>query len=142
MPNIHPLFTHFPIALLSSCLIFDFIGILGKNEQLHRIGWWMQFSGTIGLMATVLSGLFAEATVSIPETARSTFEAHEQIAFVVVASATVLLLWRVSSRMLLPSRMRTLYLLAFAVTVLLMWIGAWYGGELIYTFGVGVQIGN
>jgi uncharacterized membrane protein len=139
MPNPHPLLTHFPIALLSVSFAFNLIGVFLKSEQLQWVGWWSQLSGTIGLAATVISGLFAKAGVSIPEAAQSTFESHEQMAFLVTVLAMALLLWRVSCRMLLPLKMRGLYLFAFGATVIIMWIGAWYGGELIYTFGVGVQ---
>ena len=98
--------------------------------------------GTIGLAATVTSGLIAKAGVSIPEVGQTTFDAHRQIAFLVAALSTVLILWRIACRTRLPLKMRGMYLAAFAATIVLMWIGAWYGGELIYTFGVGVQLKN
>ncbi|MBM2839671.1 MAG: hypothetical protein HW412_199, partial [Bacteroidetes bacterium] len=108
MPNIHPLFTHFPIALLSVSLAFDVIGVLRNNEQLERMGWWLQLLGTIGLAATVTSGLIAKAGVSIPEVGQTTFDAHQQIAFLVAALSTVLILWRIACRTRLPLKMRGL----------------------------------
>lgn len=139
VPNLHPVFTHFPIALLTLGLVFDLLATLLKNMQLERVGWWSQLSGTIGLAGTVVSGLLAKSALSIPEGAKATLESHEQIAFVLAALATGLLLWRISSRMLLPSRMRAVYLILLATTVIVMWVGAWYGGELVYSFGTGVR---
>lgn len=139
MPNIHPVLIHFPIALFTVGLLFDILAVLLKNQQLEDVGWWFQVSGSVGLAGAVVSGLVAKSTMSIPNPATSTFESHEQIAFVLSALAAFLLLWRISSRMLLPAKMRTLYLSLLAIMVVMMWIGAWYGGDLVYSFGTGVS---
>ena len=64
---------------------------------------------------------------------------HQQIAFLVSALAATLLLWRVSSRTFIPSSMKFVYLGLTVILVILLWIGAWHGGELVYSFGVGVM---
>jgi uncharacterized membrane protein len=97
-------------------------------------------AGTVGLAVAVLTGLLAKSGVSVSDEARGFLEIHEQIAFGVIALASSLLLWRISNRMLLPSRNRTAYFLLSFLVVVLMWVGAWYGGELVFRFGVGVQI--
>jgi uncharacterized membrane protein len=140
VPNIHPVFTHFPIAFFTLGLLFDLLAVSIRSSRLEQVGWWLQLSGSVGLAGTIISGLIAESTILIPGQATSTFESHEQIAFVVAALAALLLLWRISSRMLLPSRMKPLYLSALTFMVIIMWVGAWYGGELVYSFGTGVQL--
>ena len=139
MPNIHPFLTHFPIALLTVGLVFDTLNILLKQDRLEFIGRWSQLVGTIALAATVISGLVAKGGLTIQASGQVFFEAHQQIAFVVTALASSLLLWRISNRLLVPSKYRRTYLLLSFATVVLIWIGAWYGGELVYRFGVGVQ---
>lgn len=140
MPNIHPLLTHFPIALLTMSLVFDATGLLIHKDQLQRIGWWLQLTGTIGLFATVISGLLAVHLVSIPYAAGSTFESHQEMAFVVSALSALLLLWRISCRTIIPTKMRVLFVGLMVLMVVLMWVGAWFGGELVYSFGVGVGV--
>jgi len=139
MPNIHPLLTHFPIALLTLSLVVDLLGIAFRRLGLERVGSWGQVLGTIGLAATVVSGLLARNAVALSADAESTFQTHEQIAFLVLALASGLSLWRIGSRMQLPGDRRMIYLLLSLGTVILLWVGAWHGGELVYRFGIGVQ---
>ncbi len=139
MPNIHPLLVHLPIALLTISFLFDALGLLTKKQELERTAWWTLLAGTIGLAATVVSGLLAEKTVSIADFAREHFETHEQIAFIVASIYSVLLLWRIAGGTSLPKQKEWLFVGLSLAGVILIWTGAWYGGELVYRFGVGVQ---
>jgi uncharacterized membrane protein len=139
MSNIHPFLTHFPIALLTVGVVFDTMSVLLKHDRLEFVGRWSQLLGTISLAATVASGLIAKGQLTIQLNAQEFFGTHQQIAFVATALASSLLLWRISNRLLLPSNYRRTYLLLSSATVALIWIGAWYGGELVYRFGVGIQ---
>lgn len=138
MPNIHPLLVHFPIALLTMSLFFDAIGLATKRGELLRTGWWTLAAGTIGLLATVISGLLAEQSVVISAPAREHFERHEQIAFFVSGLYAFLFLWRVAHRTQLPPQREWLFVISSLVGVVAIWLGAWYGGTLVYQFGVGV----
>jgi uncharacterized membrane protein len=138
MPNAHPLFVHFPIALLSIGFFADLFGFLLKRDSLKASGWFVQLLGSIALLPTILTGLLAEAGVSIMGASQETFDAHEQSAF---AAATVLLslaLWRAAGRGR-PGRPTALFLSLYAVGIGLLWMAAWYGGELVFQHGIGVQ---
>jgi uncharacterized membrane protein len=137
MPNIHPILVHFPIAILCMSCAFDIVGYLLKNEDFHRVGWWSLVVGTICLVGTVISGLIAAKSVSIPDPARDHFETHQQTAFVLAAMFAVLLFWRVGSRAKLPPNAQVGYLALSLAGAILLLIGAWYGGEMVYRFGVG-----
>ena len=139
MGNLHPLFTHFPVALLTVGYFFDVAGVLNRNHVFERIGWWLQLVGTITLGLTVITGLMAKSTVNILPDARTTFEWHEQIAFAVCVVAAATLYWRTLSKSILPSQYRIAYFSIQLLMVVLIWIGAWHGGELVYRFSVGVQ---
>jgi uncharacterized membrane protein len=139
MPNIHPFLTHFPIALLTAGFAFDAVSVLLKQNRHEFVGRWLQLVGTIALVVTVVSGLIAKAELTIQASGQEFFEAHQQIAFVVTAFTSALLLWRISNRLVLPSKYTRTYLFLYLATVVLIWLGAWYGGELVYRFGVGVQ---
>jgi uncharacterized membrane protein len=140
MPNIHPLLVHFPIALLTMSFVFDAIGLATKRLDFVRTGWWTLAGGTIGLLATVMSGLLAEQSVEIGPAAQGDFETHQQIAFFVAGLYALLFLWRVANRTQLPSKREWLFVLGSLIGVVAIWIGAWYGGELVFRFGVGVQL--
>jgi uncharacterized membrane protein len=51
----------------------------------------------------------------------------------------VLLFWRIASRSRIPERYAALYLILLACSVAVLWVGAWYGGEMVYRFGVGLR---
>lgn len=139
MPNIHPLFVHLPIALLTISFIFDLLGHLRKQNEFERTAWWTLLGGMIGLIGTISTGLIAEHSVVISEAAREHFQMHEQTAFAVGGMYSILFLWRIASRTQLPKSRETMYLALSFLGVVLLWIGAWYGGELVFRFGVGVQ---
>ena len=138
MPNVHPFVIHFPIALLTLALLFEIAAKLAKSDALSRAGWWNQLAGTLGLAAAVFSGLLAEGSVVIGPAARSYFETHEQLAFIASALFAILLLWRIAMRSRIPTRNALLYLLLLGGGTSFLWGAAWFGGELVYRFGVGV----
>ncbi|MBI4535590.1 MAG: DUF2231 domain-containing protein [Ignavibacteriae bacterium] len=140
MPNIHPFLVHFPIALLTVSFLADLAATLTRNEDLHKVGWWTLLLGTLGLAASVVTGLLAESTITIPREAKEFFEVHEQIGFIVSAIFIFLFLWRIASRTHLPTRNRIWFHIFSLIGVILIWMGAWYGGEMVYRFGVGVGV--
>lgn len=141
MPGLHPLFVHFPIALFTAGVAFDIAAAIMRTSELQRTGWWCQLVASVSLIGTVVTGLIAESLVNIPDAARETFEAHEQYAFIAAAGAALLLFWRIASRTALPKGRVVAYLGAYLLFVALLWVAAWYGGELVYRFGVGVRPG-
>jgi uncharacterized membrane protein len=130
---------HFPIAILALALLFDLAGLLTKIHSLERAGWWSQVAGTVALLAAVISGLLAEKGVLVSELAHSTLETHQQFALLATAICCILLLWRIAHRTRLPARPRALFLSLMALTVIVIWAGSYFGGELVYKYGVGVR---
>jgi len=139
MPNIHPLLVHFPIALLTLSFLCEAAAVLFKREDLSAAGWWTQLTGTIGLAAAAVSGILAGNSVNIPPPAKPYLETHQELAFAVATAFALLLFWRFASRTKRPPGRDGLFLLLFAAGVIALWAGAWYGGEMVYRFGAGVQ---
>ncbi len=137
MPNIHPFLVHFPVALLTTALAFDLLGLLLSREELSRVGWWAHLAGTIGMAAAVISGLAAKSQALIPTLAVWTFDTHQQLAFVSAGAFTALLLWRAGMRTRIAPARRRLYLILFVAALICLWVVAWYGGELVFRFGIG-----
>jgi uncharacterized membrane protein len=140
MSNIHPIFVHFPIALLSLSLVFEVLFLLRTEIEFSRVGWWLHMTGTLGLLLSVATGLRALSEVRLTLGAADIIEYHQQIALLVTGLFTGLLLWRIGLRTTLPQNGRAMYLAAYSAGLILMWLGAWYGGELVYRHGVGVMV--
>ncbi len=139
MPNVHPIIVHFPIAILALALLFDLMGLYTHSDAMERAGWWSQVAGTVCLVAAVISGLIGRGGVLIPAAAQGTFDTHQQIAFVAATGSGFLLLWRMANRTRLPGRYPALFLWLMASIVVIIWVGSYYGGELVFRFGVGVR---
>ena len=58
MPEIHPLVVHFPIALLSSAIFFDFIYILSGRNELSKTGSWVLFLGLVSAVVGMATGIW------------------------------------------------------------------------------------
>ena len=138
MSNIHPIFVHFPIALLTVAFLFDSLAAILRKEDLERTGWWTLLAGSVGLAASVVSGLKAEESVRISADVAGLLERHEQLAFFVAAVFGAILLWRTGTRTALPVRFRKAYFVLYLVGLGMLWLGAWYGGLMVYTHGLGV----
>jgi uncharacterized membrane protein len=140
MPNIHPFLVHFPVALLTTALTFDILGILLGREELSRVGWWAQLVGTIGIATAVASGLVAKSQAFIPPAAAETFDIHQQFAFLTAGAFAALFLWRIAMRSRIAPTRRFLFLALYTVALACLWVGAWYGGELVFRFGIGFTL--
>ncbi len=139
MPNLHPLAVHFPIALLSVGFALDLGGLLLKNSHATKSGWWIFLAGSVGLATTVVTGLLAKSAVLVPEAALPVLDTHQELAFASVSIFALLLFWRIGNRLDIPRRGRALFFTAYALGVLLIWLGALKGGELVYHYGLGVR---
>lgn len=136
MSSIHPFLVHFPIALLTVSFLFDAIGSLLNKSELNRTGWWMLVTGSGGLLLAVGSGLLAESALTLEGPPFAVLETHKQAAFAVVVCYAVVLFWRIAGRSGIPDRNRWVFWVVYSGGVLLMWVVAWHGGELVHTHGV------
>ena len=59
LETIHPLFIHFPIALLSTGLLFDIVALIFNQEDLEHAGFWCMLMGVISCVFTNFTGLMA-----------------------------------------------------------------------------------
>ena len=57
--EIHPLFVHFPIALFSTGLFFDFLAQILIKDELEKTGFWCMLMGLVSCLFTNMTGLLA-----------------------------------------------------------------------------------
>ena len=55
--DLHPLVIHFPIALLSSAVLFDFIAVIFKKDELLITSWWVMLLGLFSSAFSIITGL-------------------------------------------------------------------------------------
>ena len=141
MESVHPLFVHFPIALVLTALGVDLAALLFRRPALHRVALWNLSLGTLGAAAAVLSGLQAE------DVAKHTFEIwqvitlHKRLGITTLILGIMISVWRWSKRDQLSARARLVTMAAMLTMASTLSVGAYLGGRLVYEFGVGGRFG-
>jgi len=147
MPNIHPLIVHFPIALFLVGFAVDGLGWGLKRETLKRVGLVLILLGALAAVPAVVTGLAVEETVeeqieSLPG-GEAALEAHEEIAIptagVLLVAALLRLLLEIRLNQPLARGLLAVYLLAGLAGVGMLALTGLRGGELVYSYGAGVQ---
>jgi uncharacterized membrane protein len=136
---LHPLIVHFPIALLFTSVFFDLLGMLTDNNNFRQTGWWLLILGLIGGTVAAGLGMWTEEQVEamgVPETA---VDRHEAFAVTTMIVFAVLAVFRWWLRGRWAARDRVIYLSVAMAGLLLLGITGFYGGELVYRYGAGVQ---
>jgi uncharacterized membrane protein len=130
---------HFPIALLTVGWLADVVAVFRGRQEGSALGWWNTLIGTGGLLVAVASGLLTKNMAGPLQTApAAALSDHEQLAFFTAVVFLVLTGWRFSRRRQIPASSPWLFLLLTGMAVILLWITAHIGGELVHEFGVGV----
>ena len=138
MINAHPLFVHFPVALLTLSAIFYLFGAATKKEGLIEAGRWTLYAGTLFAALSVWTGLRAEHTVELDAEGHEIVELHEKLGFVILAASVGLSAWTMAAKAALPSKARAVFLAACALLVLILAQQADLGGRLVFLKGAGV----
>ncbi|MBI4807860.1 MAG: DUF2231 domain-containing protein [Nitrosomonadales bacterium] len=143
IPNFHPLFVHFPIALISVSAFFHLSARLLRERPryaahcavLAHASLWL---GALAAMPTVALGWLASNSVNHDEAGHAAMLLHRAWALVTLAVLLVLAGWdawkhKVDATPTWP----------FVGAVIAAWMlvasTAWHGGELVYRHGLGVM---
>ena len=143
-PNSHPLFVHFPIALLFAAVLVDLLALLWRSRPwLHPAAVTFYVLGTLGAVAAYLSGQDAADSVVLPAAAQPVLTEHANLAwwtmafFVIYAAVRLVILrWEGSRRLVVHG---LLFLVGLG-GLYLPWATADHGAEMVFRYGVGVQV--
>jgi len=143
---VHPMLVHFPIVLLITAVATDIIAILTKKELADRqclpmVAMWALLLGTVSAgIAAVFGDIASDKAISLGYPG-GPIETHETLALITISVFSLhcllrlLVLWR---KYHLQGRRGWISLIPGMVGVVLLIITAYYGGELVYHFGVNV----
>ena len=137
---LHPMIVHFPIALLLTSVLFDAASHIFKRESLRDGALWLLVLGLLGGIAASIAGSFAEEAAEKTGIAESLIETHESLAFVTLGIFGVLFLWRIFMRNQLSGQLLAIYLLVATIGVGTLSATGYYGGDLVYEHGAGVNV--
>lgn len=139
-PNIHPIFVHFTYALMMtsavSLLIVSFMPAGGWRDTLKSAGDWMLAVGAFAIIATVAAGFQAYYTVAHDAPSHAAMTTHRNWAVPTAIALLLLAGWRYLKR---ASRPGPAFSLLFLAAAGVLTVTAWWGGKLVYGYGLGVN---
>jgi len=137
---------HFPIALTMAVTLFDVGRWIFARERLLSAGFWggtapILILALLGAVASVATGLVAEPEET-SEVVHELIEAHEILAFVATGLLAILSFWRIGLRGAFPRKAGFLYLALLLAVAIVIGFGSYFGGQMVFTHGVGVDAVN
>jgi len=141
IPNWHPIFVHFTVALVSVSALLYLVGFVTARHKLGQellvTARWCLWLGALVAIATVIAGFIAYYTVAHDTPSHHAMTEHRNwaiatfIIILCVASWSAWLYYKEKS-------LSWMFIVAMLIAAGLVTTTAWYGAEVVYRFGVGV----
>ncbi len=143
IPNLHPLFVHFPIALLSVSAFLHLAtkAMQGKPYYAHPcaiLAHTTLWLAALTALPAVLFGWQAFNSVNHDDAGHTVMLTHRAWALATFAVIAVVAAWDVW-RNKVDIAPKWSFSLAVLVAWVMLSITAWHGGELVYRHGLGVM---
>lgn len=139
-PNIHPILVHFAYALSLSAWAVYIMGRIfppgPRRDRTQHAGDWMLALGSIAIVAAIAAGFYAYYTVAHDGPSHAAMTTHRNWAVPSGTAVLILAVWRFIERTKAPS---AIFLGLLAAATLSLSVTAWWGGNIVYKYGIGVQ---
>lgn len=141
---------HFPIALLFTAFLLDFMAIWRQDRVLERMGMVLLWLTFVSAIAAIVAGLYAASHLLVPPTVQPLLRAHRRdgiITGMAIALVTLLRFWtrgRWSARASQHARpldrlkLWASPLAAYGVALVMIATTGDLGGSMVYGHGLGV----
>ncbi len=142
IPNYHPIFVHFTVALLSVSTGFFVLAYLFRRhkwrQQWLTTAYWNLWLGAGITLLTLAAGWYAFNTVDHDTPSHEAMLEHRNWALVTVVVILLVAAW--SIRRYARSRPQNpLFVGGMVLAWVLVTATAWHGAELVYRYGLGVM---
>jgi uncharacterized membrane protein len=130
---------HFPIALMFTATLIDFVGLLARHKQALIMGFVLETLGLVSLAAAAGAGWISEHSVHITSPAVLTLlAAHRRDAILTSLMFGLVWLYRVARHRLPGVGASWVHFTGMLLGLGLLTATASLGGALVYQHGVGV----
>lgn len=142
IPNWHPVFVHFTVALLSIAVLFFILAAAlpankWREQWLHVAHWNLWLGAAISLL-TATAGWFAYNSVDHDTPSHEAMIEHRNWALVTLTVFVSAALWSIA-RYRAGKPVQVLFLAVLLIAQGLLLSTAWHGAELVYRHGLGVM---
>ena len=142
IPNWHPIFVHFTVALLiiaaAMHLLSHFVSRSGLKNQMTLVARWNLWMGVGFTLFTVAAGWYAYYTISHDEPSHIAMTNHRNWAMATFAAFLGIAAWEYYLQRHGKSK-GWLFTGLLVISASLLLTTAWRGGELVYRHGLGVM---
>jgi uncharacterized membrane protein len=139
-PNLHPILVHFAYALsitaVISYLLSRFPPTAKWRDSLSPAADWMLAFGAIAIVLTIAAGFQAYYTVDHDTPSHAAMTTHRNWA---VPSGTAILLLSILRWTSRAKAASALFVGGLAAAALALSVTAWWGGKIVYGYGLGVK---
>lgn len=146
IPNWHPIFVHFTVALFTiSTLLYALVYLASYTRwkthlfvvEFEIVARWCLWLGALSTLTTVAAGFYAYYTVKHDEIMHAAKVIHRNWALVTASTILLMACWSVL-RYSKTQKPTLIFLIALFIVQALLLTTAWHGGELVYRYGFGV----
>lgn len=130
---LHPILVHLPLGLLPVVAIADGAALFSGRPLFWEISFWVLVAGLMGAFFAMAAGVFDALHLSQESKVAPIVAKHMMWMGTAVSAFVVSLLLRSHT----PPALPWLLLLLDVSGVGLLLVGGFYGGELVYRYGVG-----
>ncbi len=147
IPNWHPVFVHFTVALLSLSVVLYLATHLplpaGLRAEWRVVAHWMLWLGAMFAITTVATGWLAYNSVNHDDVSHAAMTEHRNWALITLTVFVVLALWslwgRWANRQVSKGAAGAVFLAVLVIGGFLLASTAWRGAELVFRHGLGVM---
>lgn len=138
IPNLHPIFVHFPIAFWAGAALFLTLGALRRRDHLFDAGRWLLYLGTASAGVAVATGLWAADTMGHDSAGHELVHVHRNIMLAASGLGFVAALAAATYRESHGTAAKWAITALMWVTLALLTLGADRGAALVFRHGIGV----
>ena len=137
LQNVHPLFVHYPIALLAAATLFYVIAWVARSERWAFAAYVALLAGTAGGALAIATGLYADGGVMVSRSVRAALlEQHKTLMLITGSLALIASAWATIQRPF-PRTLRPLFVVLLLAMAAVLFKGADDGGRMVYDYNAG-----
>lgn len=140
--HLHAMLVHFPIALLLAGFLSDLLALVTKKPFFKTAALYLLVLGTLGAVAAYLSGDAAGEGMDEETGLGRALNTHENAALLTLIISIAAAAFRVviTATKFQPKWGYLASVILFALVIASVTRTGYYGGELVYKHGAGVQL--
>lgn len=141
---IHPILVLIPVGAWITSFIFDIIFISTGNTFWFLAALWTMIIGIVGALIAAVAGMWDLFTLPLAERPKRVGLTHMTLNLIIVALYVINVIIRFSvptspiAGIIVPASTVMWAFILNLVAVVLLLVSGWYGGELIYRYGIAV----